>query len=713
MQSHKIGCTRAYNDLHTLICGKDDSKGREAVLEDPYLCFIQTSEESEPVFTGPGTFGSAKGDKPTFGYDKKKYPLMCMIEGSDNSLPLTDFRVPFDDDVKQHVVVSDAEVDGWSYNNQVSLDYSMGATETNTEGIAVPTSAIEAELKKFVNFLYTHNPRIKAFVGTYEDFISSESKGDTGYKYFCTAGSTANNLIRYNFITQQWVDAGHWDLENTSYVEGVFNLKTAYSTVFSKYQGQWDKLTAEIVKVISAEAKAVIDKNDFIDSESLRFHYNYVNQKEAGTDNNSKNTYYFLTYVNGKLVWRFKQDDLDTIKRTDNSGQQTKPYYILRNFDVIFKGIKDGKPQYEPANNYVGKGNVLFNLCDTMYEATGENRAMMKKIFTAMCTLVTNYNHQFSESYDVSPWGFEELYFFRWQHYFSETVYNEAARIRYEIPESNGFVSERGVYPLTQSMGDQLQSEMQYYKRRLIMLVSYAQWGNFDVESSSASIGIEDAADVFGTQTSATLSGAKQQFVVNITPHQFLFPNARLGQSNVYYGSIVAPGETVRWDITSGAELDDTVVGIYAANYYRSFGNIGDLSVKVNQTFTLRGKRLVEFIAEPTQSVADFRPQQVQISAPLLENIKIKNCPGIQGTLDISNCNRILKIDLRGTSFEQVNLPNSHRLKELYLPNTLKSLDIERQEEIIKFELQGIHSMETCTVVQSADVVSHNIIGQL
>lgn len=712
MQAHKIGCTRAYNDLHKLICGEDDTKGREAILEDPYLCFIQKTEESEAVFQGPGTFGSAKGDKPTFGYNKKKFPLFCMIEGSDNSLPLTDFRVPFDNDVQQHVVVSDSEVDGWSYNGQVSFDYSMGAT-VKVEGIAVPLPAIEAELKKFVNFLYTHNPRIKCFVGTYEEFMLSTSKDDTGYKYWCTAGEKANNLLRYNFVTQSWVDAGYWNASSMEYVDSVYNLKENYSSIYNKYQGRWDSLNAAIIDAVAAEAKSIIDKNDFIDSNSLKFHYNYINQKEAGTDNNSKNTYYVLTYINNKLVWRLKQDDLDTIKKTDNSGQQTKPYYILRNFDVTFKGIVNSKPVYETANNYVGKGNVLFNLCDVMYEKTGENRAMMKRIFTAMCQLVSDYNRQFGTNYDVSPWGFEELYFFRWQEYFSEVVYNEAARIRYEGPESRGFVSERGVYPLTQSMGDQLEAEKQYYKRRLIMLASYAQWGNFDVEASSASIGISDAAEVFGTQTSATLSGLKQQFVVNLTPHQFIYPNARLGQSNVYYGSIVAPGEPVRWDVTSGAELDDTVVGIYAANYYRSFGNLGDLSVKVNQTFTLRGKRLVEFTAVPTQEVADFRPQQIAISAPLLESIQIKNCPGVQGTLNLSECNRLLTIDLRGTSFEQVNIPESHKLNELYLPAKLKKLDIENREEIKKFELQGISDMESCTVVQSADIIAHNVIDKL
>lgn len=106
-----------------------------------------------------------------------------MIEGSDNSLPLTDFRVPFDGDVVQHLVVEEAEIDGWMYNGQVSWDYTQGDT-VKIGGIKYPLPEIEENVKKFINFFYTHNPRLKVFVGTKDDFlISQEAINDTGYKY--------------------------------------------------------------------------------------------------------------------------------------------------------------------------------------------------------------------------------------------------------------------------------------------------------------------------------------------------------------------------------------------------------------------------------------------------------------------------------------------------------------------------------------------------
>ena len=41
------------------------------------------------------TFGSAKGDKATFGYDDDKTPEYILIEGGENSDPHVNFRRPW------------------------------------------------------------------------------------------------------------------------------------------------------------------------------------------------------------------------------------------------------------------------------------------------------------------------------------------------------------------------------------------------------------------------------------------------------------------------------------------------------------------------------------------------------------------------------------------------------------------------------------------
>ena len=70
-----------FNDLFKAVCGGNSITNTEgfencrvAVLQKPFLFFVQEDENSEPQFKSFMTFGPGKGDKPTFGYDKTKFP---------------------------------------------------------------------------------------------------------------------------------------------------------------------------------------------------------------------------------------------------------------------------------------------------------------------------------------------------------------------------------------------------------------------------------------------------------------------------------------------------------------------------------------------------------------------------------------------------------------------------------------------------------------
>lgn len=85
MQSHKLGSTALYNDLWKEVCGGNSitstlgfENARAAVLEKPFLFFIQENENDEPQFVSFMTFGPGKGDKPTFGFDKSKFRTICV-----------------------------------------------------------------------------------------------------------------------------------------------------------------------------------------------------------------------------------------------------------------------------------------------------------------------------------------------------------------------------------------------------------------------------------------------------------------------------------------------------------------------------------------------------------------------------------------------------------------------------------------------------------
>lgn len=95
-QSHKAGSCDLYHELWKEVVGGNsitETDGYEncrvCVKQLPFMMFVRENESAEPVFGGLVTFGPGKGDKPTFGYDKKVFPDYLMIEGSDNGAVLT------------------------------------------------------------------------------------------------------------------------------------------------------------------------------------------------------------------------------------------------------------------------------------------------------------------------------------------------------------------------------------------------------------------------------------------------------------------------------------------------------------------------------------------------------------------------------------------------------------------------------------------------
>ena len=658
MQSHKQGATELYNLLHTAIVGKNslqkaDPKARVTVLERPFLYFLQTPEDTEPVFHGLGTFGPGKMDKPTWGYDDEnpEHADFAMLEGSDNNKPLTDMRVPWDDNVTYNV-----KEEYFEYNGDGCLDFDAGLVyeEDDDEGHVAdqPLDNIVEYYKEAWNWAFMHCPMILPYTdGNLEAFLEDTSV-NTEKQYWMTragGGAVIYDVYRYDFINKTWVPAGL----NIGGIYQTKNLNTLYPNAMNGLSaGAWDEINSAFIAAIVADAKATI--GEYFNVKSLMFHYAFVNHFLAGTDNNSKNTYWVLDPITHLI--EAHQDDLDTIFKTNNSGYQIKPYYI----DRMHPYSDAGELLYTE-----GGGNVLFNLMELMWEnGTTELAEMMNTILTSMADLITAEDQK--KGLEKSAWGALEKYFFAIQEYFPAVAYNETARIRYEYPTSLKFVSDRSVKPITQSLGDQLASERQYMKRRLVYMSSYAAYGEFSLTGDNG----------FGFNTYPRIDGSSPTVVLDVVPHQYLYPTARVGQTLRNPHVRVAPKEVYHFVVDDSGALGDTVCGLKGGNYYRSFGNLGDLSVNPTNDFTINGQRLVEIVATPTGN-PEFRPSRLNVNTPLITSLNLNGESLLGGQLDISGSIRLLKMDVRGTKITSVIFPTAKLLSEVRLGGYLTELEIK------------------------------------
>ena len=84
-QSHKIGSTALFNDLFKAVCGGNSITNTEgfencrvAVLQKPFLFFVQEDENSEPQFKSFMTFGPGKGRQTDIRIRQNKISRLCM-----------------------------------------------------------------------------------------------------------------------------------------------------------------------------------------------------------------------------------------------------------------------------------------------------------------------------------------------------------------------------------------------------------------------------------------------------------------------------------------------------------------------------------------------------------------------------------------------------------------------------------------------------------
>lgn len=711
MQSHLMGACNLYNDLHTAIVGKNSMQqtnglARVAKRELPFLYFTQANDTATPVYQGPGTFGPGKMDDMSAGYDKKKYPMFCLMEGSDNNATLTDFRTPWQSKLITYDI-EDGEAVGYKFNGTVSLDldkFKGEDKEVDGETISCPSAAVEAKIKEFVNFIYLHSPMIRVFVGPWtgtDGFLSSDSAKETKYKWWCTSGEDAYKLRRWDDAQGAWVEAG-WDADTET--EQELNLQTTYADAASTHAGQWSAMNAAFIVAVIEEARASI--GNIINTESFKFHYCLVNQFMAGTDNCSKNTYYALDPVT--LKWELWQDDLDTIFKTDNSGFQMKPYYIDRQHPYAedSNGNATGNLLYE------GSMNSLFNMEEALYESNGENREMFKKILAGMAALVSQSDNLpwVDSAQKQTPWGCLWKYFFKTQKYIPAVAYNEAARIRYEYPATKGYISSRNVEPITQSTGDQLQAELQYMKRRLVMWASYAEWGDFE-RDTTGNVGLSDATTVFGIQGYTDTTGASAAIVFKgLVTNQYLYPGGYVGTTNRYLRTRCVPGKTYDFDLTGQSLVGgDVACAFFGVNYYRSLGDLGSLSVVSGRNFTITGKRLTDVTIKHTET-ANFAPSAIVLNTPLVEEIDMTGCSAVGGALDLSQCIRLHSLTLTGCDgLQNVTLPASRLLTTAALPKNLLGVSVTQQPALSTLTVEGYDAMETFTVTGNAllDTFTH------
>lgn len=687
MQGHKMGLTRAYDELYKQMVADgyltepgqfgiwrnsgNDGEPRLAVYEKPFLFFHRETENDPWEFRYLMTFGSAKGDKPTFGFDKNTTPHMMMVEGADNDRQLALFACPWDDDVTYN-----AEKEAWYIGNAKQINFGFGKTsKVNGEDIPSDADALNA-LKNFFNFTYLHNPNIRCYDGTESQLRAGfpYAMGDDGYMqpsantlYWVSqadpvTGSQAYDIFRYDTLRSEWRAAG---------MNGAaLNMRTQYEAFASELSRSTESWTGLSLTAITASAKAMriahfaANAETYMHVDDGLYHQAYT-LFFAGTDNRAKNTYYYVDPVTLKIRWM--QDDLDTVLLTNNIGQQRKPYYVE---------IHD-KNQYGEYY-WQGESSGLYNLLE---EAFSDR-------------LTTTMRHMMESMAKIGGSAIDYLVsrVLQAQDYFPAVAYNEMTRLVYErasIAQSTGEYVNNSAQAITQSNGTQRWSEWQWLVDRVMYISSWCEYGEFAAGTSAAG--------------ALTFRGQTGTYAFTLTPAKWLYPRVVHG-SSMKEASVSA----YRVRVPAGQAFaykpfqndGDTTISIRGINYYAEIGDMNiPLSASQQTTFEFAGKRLRKITVNPNGTDENlFVTQNINVTATNITEFTVRGVGTLRGEIDLRGCTHLQTLDLRGSTPTAVRLPQTATLATIHLPGTLESLNLTGLIGLTTFTIAGAGNIATAVI---------------
>lgn len=689
MQSHKQGSLNMYEDLRERfgfkteiqnIGGSDDpgdqyyekrfDLSRLALREDEFLFFVE--EDGETRFYGLMTWGAAKGDKLTYGYDKKTEGSkdMLMVGGSTQTNPLTLCHAPWITDEVSVSTDDEGSIETWTYNGSNAYDNELG----NTRSIIY--------LRDYMNFIYECSYRLKYYDGSAQSMNENlTSVDDRTYQYW----TQDFEVHRYDYINNEWVSAGvHIYNDDPSDYTKSTTAKTSLNLITS-LNGITVVAPDGREVTVNASIKDLGYSNEDLNTifkraraKKLRNNIsNYVNPNEvlfcfaftlfiAASDNLAKNSYFMVDKKASGATrpkihpWR---DDDDTIFRINNEGTKDKNYWV-----EFFTKKENGNP-YFTANNTAYYGTLIYAYLIDLEErdatSTPSLRSIMNTMIGHMASLGSGY-----EINDDPVLGCFNRYYFSIQKYFPSVAYNETARLLYEEAELRMKAGEevldpsKNDRPITMSMGDSLQGEIQFMKMRTFFMKTFAMYYN-----GLSKFGYKlDDQKTLGDDLNVTVEAGAHMYVFSMNTEKSTKQNHPILKN---------PGETHTFKLDAGQTVTASVVG---TEYLSS---VGDWSNKK----TYDGKSSINLISNRTNkfkggdAVAEnvlFDANTIGSFPSIIEEIDLRNVKNLQGSGNFTRYTRLKKLLLGGTNLNTIELPMTNSLTEVTIPSVIEAITIRQ-----------------------------------
>lgn len=373
--------------------------------------------------------------------------------------------------------------------------------------------------------------------------------------------------------------------------------------------------------------------------------------------------------------------DNDTAIGINNNGELIFPYG-REDTDYNIDG--------NPSSGYVFNGATSTFWCRLRDSLSAEITSTFNSV-EAECFSATNLINQFDSFQECFP---EEIWRLDTQRKYIRTFTGES--IDNSKPKSD-----------VQYLRDMMQGRKKY-QRRQWMRDQEMYFGTKNLMNTVVGDNNRITFRCF-TPTGSDVV-VKPDYTLRITPY-----------SDIYLSVMFGNGSTQQIRAKGGKEyiidcpltsMDDTQVTIYGANRIQALSDLSACYIAANN-FSMATKLRKLVLGNTTPGYNNSRLTSLTLgNNALLEELDIRNCSNLTGSLNATQCNNLLRLYAEGTKLTGVLFATNGKVQVAHLPDTINTLTMRNLNNLTDFQATLSH-LETLTLqggtLDSLDIVQRTI----
>ena len=397
--------------------------------------------------------------------------------------------------------------------------------------------------------------------------------------------------------------------------------------------------------------------------ELLHVYCELINDEYVATEDteiNANKTYYTQYAFD---MWMY---DGDTGLGINNNGELVFPYG---------KEDTDYNIDNNPNSGYVFNGATSVFWCRLRDLFPGEIDTMFNTKVSSDCFSASSLINQFDSFQECFP---EEIWRLDIQRKYIRTFLGTS------IDNSKPKLD-------TQYLRDMMQGRKKYQRRQWVR----DQETYFGTKHMMSTVVGDQNRITFRCYKPGDSAVVPANYAISITPFSDMYITAMFGNGDTR--RIRAKAGDTKTLPFEASDATDTQVTIYCANRISALNDLSACYIAANN-FSMATKLRKLVLGNTTEGYSNPRLTSLTLGDnKLLEELDIRNCNNLTGTIDFTQCSNLLKLYAEGTKLTGVIFANNGKLQIAHLPNTINTLYARNLNNLTDFSAT-LNRLETLTM---------------